>query len=53
MFETLAGDAPVDAADVTAVQVSLRPFANMNAFGAQIDAVDAIADMMLPACRIE
>ena len=42
MLETLAGELSVHAADIAAVQVPLRPFANVNPFGAQIDAVGAI-----------
>ena len=44
VLESLAGELPVHAADVAAVQVPLRPFANVDAFGTKIYAVDAVAD---------
>src|ERR1700722_15394029 len=46
MFEPFAGEPLVDASDVAAIQVSLRPLADMDTLGFQIDAIYAIADTM-------
>ena len=45
--QPLAGELLVDAFDIAAVQMSLRPLAHVYAFGAKVYAVDAIADPVL------